>query len=134
VHHDVPVQVQGVSILPFPVVAYGSDKLSGLLVHHDVFEDAKCRHMPLSNSPVLSATVQETISVALPVRDMMLPWRPNAFTSGNDGLVSSHMVSARMQHTKLSACRQNIRNDACDLIAMERQLDLSTKLIWIFGY
>ena len=28
----------------------------------------------------------------------------------------------------------NIRNDACDLISMERRPNLSTKLIWIVGY
>ena len=49
------VQMQGVSNFHVPAITNGSDKLSRVLVHQDVFEDAKCRAMPFSSSPFLSA-------------------------------------------------------------------------------
>lgn len=49
------VQMQGVSTFHVRAVTNGSDKLSRLLVCQDVFEDAKYRAMPFSNSSFLSA-------------------------------------------------------------------------------
>lgn len=47
--------MQGVSNFHFPAITNDSDKLFGLLVHQDVFEDARCRAVSFSKSPFLCA-------------------------------------------------------------------------------